>query len=66
MRGVALTTIGLVLIKKWRMFTRDEDIAEIERDTEARRNMAKLRGPIDMKFVVNQAVRKVKATLRIG
>jgi len=66
MRGVALFTIGMVLIKKWRLFTRDEDIAEIERDTEARRNMAKLRGPVDAKFVLRQIAGRIKTTLRIG
>lgn len=54
MRGVALLVIGLVLIKHWRRFTRDEDVAEIERDEEARRNMAKLRQPIDMRYVRRQ------------
>ncbi|MBQ2957576.1 MAG: MFS transporter [Clostridia bacterium] len=58
MRGVALFTIGMILVKKWRLFTRDEDIEEIERDTEARRNMAKLRGPVDMKYVMAQVKQK--------
>ena len=64
MRGVALFTIGMILVKKWRLFTRDEDIAEIERDTEARRNMAKLRGPVDAKFVVAQIRNRAQTMFR--
>ena len=61
-----MSTVGLVLIKKWRLFTRDEDIAEIERDTEARRNVARLRGPIDVKFVIRQIAGRALAAFRKG
>ena len=57
MRGVALLTIGLVLVKKWRVFTRDEDVVEIEQAEEARREMAKLRQPIDVRYVMHQIKR---------
>lgn len=57
MRGVALLTIGLVLVKKWRVFTRDEDVIEIEQAEEARREMAKLRQPIDVRYVMRQIKR---------
>ena len=39
MRGVALLTIGLVLTKQWRLFTREEDIAEIEENETSRRRL---------------------------
>ena len=48
------------------MFTRDEDIEEIERDAEARRNMAKLRGPVDAKYVMAQIKGRAQALLRRG
>ena len=54
MRGAALLVIGLVLIKHWRLFTRDEDIAEIERNEEARRGVAKMRQPINPAYVMRQ------------
>ncbi len=59
MRGVALLTIGLLLIKKWRLFTRDEDIAEIEQNEEARRSMAQLRPPINVRYVMQQISRRL-------
>ena len=59
MRGVALLSIGLVLKKYWRLFTRDEDIAEIEQAEEARKAVAKLRGPIDVRYVMGQIKRRV-------
>ena len=59
MRGVALFVIGMVLVKKWRMFTRDEDIIEIEQAEEARREMAKHRQPIDVQYVLRQLKRLV-------
>lgn len=60
MRGVALLIIGLVLVKKWRLFTRDEDILEIEQNEEARRSMAKMRGPIDARYVMQQITRRLR------
>lgn len=60
MRGVALLIIGLVLVKKWRLFTRDEDILEIEQNEEARRSMAKMRGPIDARYVMQQISRRLR------
>ena len=60
MRGAALLTIGWVLIKKWRMFTPDEDIIEIEQNEEARRAMAKYRKPIDVRYVMGQVKRLLK------
>jgi hypothetical protein len=60
MRGAALFAIGMVLIKKWKLFTRDEDIAEIEQNEEARREMAKRRPPIDVHYVMRQVKRLLK------
>ena len=40
LRGVALLAIGVVLIKQWRAFTRDEDIAEMEQQEQIRRRLA--------------------------
>ena len=60
MRGVALFIIGMVLVKKWRVFTRDEDIIEIEQAEEARREMAKYRQPIDLRYVLGQVKRLLK------
>ena len=54
MRGVALLVIGLVLIKHWRLFTRDEDIAEIEQNGAIRREMAQNRQPIDVHYILRQ------------
>lgn len=65
MRAVALSTIGIVLIRHWRVFTRDEDIAEIERDEAARRALAERRGPIDAKAVARRAAHKLRARLGI-
>ena len=41
MRGVALFTIGVVLIRQWRAFTRDEDIQEIEQKAETKRALGR-------------------------
>lgn len=57
MRGAALLAIGLVLIKKWRWFTREEDIAEIERNEAIRREMVHDRRPIDPRYVLRQVQR---------
>ena len=59
MRGVALFIIGMVLVKKWRAFTPDADIVEIEKHEEARREAAKLRPPIDVQYVLRQLKRLV-------
>ena len=60
MRGAALLAIGIVLIRKWKLFTRDEDIAEIEQNEEARRHMAKMRQPINVQYVLRQIGRRLK------
>jgi hypothetical protein len=54
MRGVALLTIGVVLIRYWRHFTREEDIVEVEQNAEARRMMARMRPPINPAYVMRQ------------
>ena len=50
----SLLVIGLVLIKHWRLFTRDEDIAEIEQNETIRREMAQNRQPIDVHYILRQ------------
>lgn len=57
MRGVALLGIGLVLVKHWRLFTRDEDVIEIEQNEEARKAVAKLRPPINPRYVMGQVTK---------
>ena len=64
MRGVALLIIGLVLVKHWRAFTREEDIAEIESNEEARRNLARLRGPINPRYVLQQVKKRVQLVFK--
>ena len=64
MRGVALLTIGLVLVKHWRAFTREEDIEEIESNEEARRNLARLRGPINPRYVLHQVKKRVQLVFK--
>ena len=59
MRGAALLAIGLVLVKKWRAFTPDADIVEIEQHEEARREAAKHRPPIDARYVMGQIKRRI-------
>ena len=59
-RCAALFAIGWVLIKKWRLFTRDEDIVEIEQNEEARRHMAQTRQPIDARYVLRRIGRILK------
>ena len=59
MRGVALLAIGLVLVKKWRLFTPENDIVEIEQAEEARKAVAKLRGPIDVRYAMGQVKRRI-------
>jgi len=41
MRAVTMTAMGLVLFYYWRAFTRDDDIAEIEKDEEVRKSLRK-------------------------
>ncbi len=41
MRGIFMAFFGLVLVLKWRIFTRDEDIAEVEHLTEVSRRKRK-------------------------
>ena len=57
MRGAALLIIGLVLVKKWRWFTSAEDIAEIEQNEEAYREMVKRRPPVDVHYVMRRVKR---------
>ena len=66
MRGVALFAIGVVLMKYWRVFTNDEEVEAVERDEAARRNMAKIRGPIDLGYVLRYARGKMRAMFRKG
>ncbi len=40
MRGVTLLAMGIILVTRWRSFTREEDIEAVERDAAARRSMA--------------------------
>ena len=54
MRGAALLLIGLLLVKHWRLFTREEDIAEIEQNEAIRREMAQNRQPIDVHYILRQ------------
>lgn len=39
MRAVFMTIMGIVFIKGWKAFTRDQDIAEIEEQDAIRRNL---------------------------
>ena len=41
MRAALMTVMGLIFISKWKSFTRDQDIEEIEEQDEIRRNFRK-------------------------
>lgn len=64
MRGVALFAMGVFLMKNWRVFTSDEEIEAVEQDTAARRNMAKLRGPIDPGYVMRYLKGRLRAAFK--
>lgn len=64
MRAVTLLTMGLVLFTRWRSFTRDEDIEEVERDAAARRNLRanRVKEPISVTLI--RVFRRIASNVR--
>lgn len=64
MRAVAILIMGVILFTRWRSFTRDEDIEEVERDALARRNVRANRVKEPVRVTLSRVVRKMMVNLR--
>ena len=59
-RAITILIMGLILFTRWRSFTKDSDVQEIEEYEAARKKVRRMLPAINPKDVVRRAVNRLK------